>query len=78
MSGGNAVQAQIPGIFDNVFCGTTMNFKQADGTLLVKRCVIIYATGGWQGKVRGDLGKVLPVEETGDVTTILSKMDAKP
>ena len=75
---GNAVQAQIPGIFDNVFCDTTMNFKQADGTLLAKRCVITSGTGGWQGKVRDDMGAVLPVEETGDITTILAKMDAKP
>ena len=74
---GNAVQAQIPGIFDNVFCGTTMNFKQADGTLIAKRCVVTSGTSGWQGKVRDDLGKVLSIEETGDVTTILSKMDAK-
>lgn len=72
---GNAVQAQIPGIFDNVFCGTTMTVKGADGKLESKRCVITSSHGGWQGKVRDDAGCVLPVEETSDITTILAKMD---
>lgn len=75
---GNAVQAQIPGIFDNVFAGTFLPVKGSDGTTTQQRCLITSNHGGWQGKVRDESGVVLTVEETGDVTTILSKMDAKP
>ncbi len=75
---GNAVQAQIPGIFDNVLCGTTLPIKDAAGKLSYERCVITTAYGGWQGKVRDDQGRVLPLETTADITTILAKMDQQP
>ncbi len=72
---GSAVQAQIPGIFDNVFAGTFLPFKDADGKPIVKRCIITSGYAGWIGKVRDESGVVKTVEETGDITTILSKMD---
>jgi hypothetical protein len=71
---GNAVQAQIPGIFDNVFCGILKSVKE-DDKFITKRFIITSAYGGWQGKVRDESGSVLTVEETGDVTAILLKMD---
>ncbi len=72
---GNAVQAQIPGIFDNVFCGTTRLVKTGE-VMTTQRVVITSAFGGWQGKVRDESGLIQAVEETGDITTIMSKMDA--
>jgi len=72
---GNAVQAQVPGIFDNVFCGTTKTTKDDSGKLSTSRVTITAAYGGWQGKVRDESGTIQPVEETGDITTILLKMD---
>jgi len=72
---GSAVQAQIPGIFDNVFGGTTIITKsELDGKPVSTRAVVTSAWGGWNCKVRDDKGVVLPVENTGDITTILTKM----
>lgn len=75
---GNAVQAQVPGIFDNVFGGTIKTTKNEDGTSVTKRYVITGSYAGWRGKVRDESGTVKLVEETGDVTTILMKMDTTP
>ena len=72
---GNAVQAQIPGIFDNVFCGAFLPVKGSDGKVKLERRIITSAYAGWQGKVRDESGTVLAVEETGDITTILAKLD---
>jgi hypothetical protein len=71
---GSAVQAQIPGIFDNVLCGVTATVKDAAGEDAIERYVVTAELRGWKGKVRDELGVVLPVEKTGDVTTILEKM----
>lgn len=71
---GNAVQAQVPGIFDNVFAGITRTVKDGD-KVTTKRMVVTSAYAGWQGKVRDESGTVLAVEETGDITTILAKLD---
>jgi hypothetical protein len=73
---GNAVQAQVPGIFDNVLCGITKTAKEGDKTV-TKRLIVTSAYGGWQGKVRDESGTVLAVEETGDITDILLKLDVK-
>jgi len=72
---GNAVQAQVPGIFDNVLCCITRNVKDAQGVETSKRYVVTSTYQGWQGKVRDETGSILTVEETGDITTILAKMD---
>lgn len=72
---GSAVQAQVPGIFDNVLCCTTKTVKDAAGAEVTKRYVVTAAYQGWQGKVRDESGSVLTVEETGDITSILMKMD---
>lgn len=72
---GNAVQAQVPGIFDNVFCGVTKTIKGEDGKSSLVRYVVTSAYGGWQGKVRDESGTIKPVEETGDITSLLLKMD---
>lgn len=76
---GNAVKAQVPGIFDNVFCGLTKTVKdEASGQNVLKRYVITAAYAGWQGKVRDESGTIKTVEETGDITTLLDKMDEQP
>jgi hypothetical protein len=72
---GNAVQAQVPGIFDNVLCGVSKMIKNEAGINESKRFVVTAAYAGWQGKVRDESGSILPVEETGDITSILLKMD---
>lgn len=72
---GNAVQSQIPGIFDNVFCGVAKDVKTPDGKVETKRFVVTGAYAGWQGKVRDEHNVVQLIEETGDVTSILSKIE---
>ena len=72
---GSAVQAQIPGIFDNVFCGVIRTTKNPDGTSSTNRYVVTGGYAGWQGKVRDEHGVVQLVEETGDITSVLMKMD---
>ncbi len=71
---GSAVQAQIPGIFDNVFFGVTQTVKEDDKNV-TKRFVVTSSYAGRGGKVRDESGVVKTVEETGDITTILLKMD---
>lgn len=73
---GSAVQAQLPGIFDNVFCGISKDVKAADGKSETKRFVITANTNGYVGKVRDEHNVVQIIEETGDVTTLLAKLDA--
>lgn len=75
---GSAVQAQVPGIFDNVLFGVTKSEKQEDGKTITKRYVITGAYAGRNGKVRDESGAVKLVEETGDITSILIKMDVRP
>ena len=74
---GSAVQSQIPGIFDNVLCGVSSGERQPDGSVLTRRFVVSSAYKGWQGKVRDEHGAINPVEETGDVTTLLMRLDQK-
>ena len=74
---GNAVQAQVPGIFDNVFGGVIKTVKDDEGVSTTKRYVITGNYAGWQGKVRDESGSVKLIEETGDITTILLKMDTQ-
>jgi hypothetical protein len=73
---GNAVQAQLPGIFDNVLCGTTRKIKATETTpARTERIIVSAQLNGWQGKVRDEHRVVQPVEVTGDVTDILDKID---
>jgi hypothetical protein len=71
---GSAVQAQIPGIFDNVFFGVSSSVKEGDKQI-TKRFILTGPYAGRNAKVRDESGVVNTVEETGDVTTILLKMD---
>ena len=73
---GSAVQAQIPGIFDNVLCGVSSGERQADGTVLTRRYIVSSAYKGWNGKVRDEHGVIKPVEETGNVCELLKRLDA--
>jgi hypothetical protein len=74
---GNGVQAQVPGIFDNVLCGSIKTVRVGDKDE-VRRQIITGQYAGWQGKVRDEKGTVLMVEDTGDVTTLLDKITGTP
>lgn len=71
---GAAVQAQIPGIFDNVLCGVSSGERQPDGTVVTRRFIVSSAYKGWMGKVRDEHGSIKTVEETGDVTELLARL----
>lgn len=71
---GNKIQAQIPGIFDNVLYGVSRPVKVGDDTV-VQRFIITGHYAGRQGKVRDEHSSVSLVEQTGDVTDILRKID---
>lgn len=71
---GSAIQAQVPGIFDNVFGAYTKSVKDSAGVVVTKRYVVTGTYTGWQGKVRDESGLISLVEETGDITTILDKI----
>lgn len=73
---GSAVQAQIPGIFDNVMCGIATGERQADGTVNTRRFIVSSAYKGWNGKVRDEHGVIKPIEETGNVCELLKRLDA--
>lgn len=67
---GNAVQSQIPGIFDNVLFGVAKTKKGEE----TKRYVITGVYSGRQGKVRDENKTCSLVEETGDITDVLQKI----
>jgi hypothetical protein len=73
---GSAVQSQIPGIFDNVLCGTATGERNTDGTVTTRRFIVSSAYKGWNGKVRDEHGVIKPVEETGNVCDLLKRLDA--
>jgi hypothetical protein len=73
---GNKIAGQLAGVFDNVFCGLSKEVKLEGGTQATERAVITGKIGGWQGKVRDEHGVVDLVEKTGDITTILNKIEA--
>lgn len=78
---GSAVQAQVPGIFDNVFGGVIRQVEEGEGDKkkkVTKRFVVTTQYGGWQGKVRDEHGVVPPVVETGNITDILAMMEKGP
>lgn len=74
---GGKVKAQVPGIFDNVFAGVTVTAKAAkDAPAESRRFIVTGRYGGYSGKVRDEHGVVSLIEETGDVTKVLAKIEA--
>jgi hypothetical protein len=70
---GNGVAKQLPGLFDNVFAG--IRVSDGDRTApTVRRFVVTDEVRGWLGKVRDPRRVLKPVEETGDVASLLVRV----
>jgi hypothetical protein len=76
MVAGKQSQQQLPGIFDNVFCGvrhTTDTHSAGEGKVI--RYVVTEEYNGWKGKVRDERRRLKPVEQTGNIVSLFVKMD---
>ena len=71
---GSKVAKQLPGIFDNVFCGIRRTAGEGND-LRVSRYIVTEEVGGWHGKVRDPNRRLRPVERGGDMTELLSRME---
>lgn len=72
---GKGVMKQIPGMFDNVFCGVrTTTEDPATGKPRITRKFITEEVNGWHGKSRDPFGVIDDVEETADITDIFKKL----
>lgn len=72
---GNALQRQIPGIFDNVFALVKKERKTPTGSE-VQRLIVTDEVGGYPGKYRCPYQTLQPIEQTGDITDLFRKLDA--
>lgn len=73
---GKGVMKQIPGMFDNVFCGVrSAEPDPATGRPRIKRFFITEEANGWHGKARDPLHRAEPVENTDRMTDIFKKMN---
>ncbi len=68
---GSQMQTQLPGLFDNVFCGIK---RVLDGGH-VQRYIITDHYKGWFGKARDEKRRLKAVEEFDDVTKLLDIMN---
>lgn len=77
MVSGKQSQQQLPGIFDNVFCGVrhTADANNQSGDGKVIRYVVTEEYMGWKGKVRDERRRLRPVEQTGSIVALFKKMD---
>lgn len=76
MVSGKQAQQQLPGIFDNVFCGvrhTSDAHSAGEGKVI--RYVVTEEYNGWKGKVRDEKRRLKPVEQTGNIVALFKKMD---
>ena len=72
---GSAVQKQLPGIFDCVMCGIRTTGDDGQGNQRVHRYVVTDEVKGWHGKVRDEKHRLKPVERSGDIAELLSRLD---
>lgn len=72
---GNAVQKQLPGIFDCVMCGVKTTKQNTDGTISVERFIVTDEVRGWHGKVRDEKRRVKSVEREHDLTNLFAIME---
>ena len=71
---GNAVQKQVGGIFDHVFCGV----RATDGdrtSPVVTRYIVTDEVRGWHGKSRDPKKRLKPVEKTADISELFRRLD---
>lgn len=77
MVSGKQAQQQLPGIFDNVFCGVRhTSDPNGEDKGKVIRYVVTEEYMGWKGKVRDENRRLKPVEQSGNLIHLFNKMDA--
>lgn len=74
---GQAIQRQIPGIFDNVFALIKKEKRLPDGKAEVHRFVVTDEVHGYPSKYRSATVRLEPVEQGGDITQLFKKMDGE-
>lgn len=74
MVAGKATMQQLPGIFDCVLCGVRTT-AEVDGKQRVFRYTITDQVRGWHGKVRDEKRRLKPVEKTGNIVELLTRLD---
>lgn len=75
---GNSVQKQLPGIFDAVFAGvrhTAVANPQRPAEVEITRYIVTEEVKGWHGKVRDENKRLKPIERTGNVVSLLKRLD---
>lgn len=71
---GNAVGKQLPGIFDNVFCG--VRTTQGDRTdPKIERYIVTEEVRGWHGKARDPRRRLKPVEKCANVVQLFNRLE---
>lgn len=73
---GNAVQQQLPGIFDCVWGMIRATHQEGDQEPTVERQIITEAFHGWTAKTRDESRSLNIYERTGDVTDLFRRMDS--
>jgi hypothetical protein len=74
MVAGKATMQQLPGIFDCVFCGVRST-QEVDGKQRIVRYTITDEVRGWHGKVRDEKRRLKPIEKTGNIVELLTRLD---
>lgn len=75
---GNAVQQQLPGIFDCVWCGVKRQEADPSNPNASPKTVHYLITDeyrGWHGKSRDEKRRLKPVEREGDITKLFDRME---
>lgn len=80
MVAGKAITRQLPGIFDNVFCGvrvseTAYDEKGRPRGVKVKRWIVTDEYNGWHGKVRDPRRRLKAVENGGNIADLFARME---
>lgn len=73
---GQAIQRQIPGIFDNVFALVKKEQRLPDNKVEIHRYVVTDEVRGYACKYRSPNQTLDPVEKCTDITKLFDKMDA--
>lgn len=80
MVAGKTTQKQLPGIFDNVFCGvrsseTVMDDAGRPAGNRVTRWIVTDEYNGWHGKVRDPRRRLKTVEKCGNIAELFTRME---
>lgn len=80
MVAGKAVTRQLPGIFDNVFCGVRHSETAYDENgrprgVKVRRWIVTDEYNGWHGKVRDPRRRLKAVENSSNIAELFTRME---